>query len=56
MAGRVQGFLATWRSEAFLLWLTIGIFQTFFIRGFRLLPWRPVVVRVVTRVPLDDMQ
>ena len=54
--GRVQGFLATWRSDAFLLWLGIGIFQTFFIRAFRLLPWRPVVVRVVTRVPLDDMQ
>ena len=38
------------------LMLGIGIFQTFFIRAFRLLPWRPVVVRVVTRVPLDDMQ
>ena len=54
--GRIQDFLAAWRSEAFLLWLSIGIFQTFFIRAFRLMPWRPVVVRVVTRVPLDDMQ
>jgi len=53
--GAVQGFLAEWRSESFLLWLGIGIFQTFFIRAFRFLPWRPVVVRVVTRVPLDEV-
>ncbi len=53
--GQIQGFLADWRYEAFLVWLGVGIFQTFFIRSFRLLPWRPVVVRVVTRVPLDDM-
>lgn len=53
--GEVQGLLAAWRYEAFLVWLGIGFFQSFFIRSFRLLPWRPVIVRVVTRVPLEDL-
>ena len=51
--GEVQGLLAAWRYEAFLVWLGIGFFQSFFIRSFRLL--RPVIVRVVTRVPLEDL-
>ena len=53
--GAVQSRLAEWRYEAFLIWLGIGFFQSFFIRSFRLLPWRPVIVRVVTRVPLEDL-
>ena len=53
--GEVQSRLAEWRYEAFLVWLGIGFFQSFFIRSFRLLPWRPVIVRVVTRVPLEDL-
>jgi len=53
--GRVQGGLSALRYEMFLLWLGIGIFQTFFIRSFRLLPWRPIIVRVVKRVPLEDL-
>lgn len=55
LLGEVQGLLAAWRYEAFLIWLGIGFFQSFFIRSFRLLPWRPVIVRVVTRVPLEDL-
>lgn len=51
----VQVYLAAWRYEAFLIWLGVGIFQSFFIRSFRLLPWRPVIVRIVTRVPLEDI-
>ena len=53
--GAVQSRLAEWRYEAFLIWLGIGFFQSFFIRSFRLLPWRPVIVRVVRRVPLEDL-
>ncbi|MDG1065181.1 MAG: hypothetical protein P8O91_03100 [Luminiphilus sp.] len=53
--GNVQVYLAAWRYEAFLIWLGVGIFQSFFIRSFRLLPWRPVIVRIVTRVPLEDI-
>ena len=52
---KAQVYLATWRYEAFLVWLGIGFFQSFFIRSFRLLPWRPVIVRIVTRVPLEDI-
>lgn len=52
---KAQVYLATWRYEAFLVWLGIGFFQSFFIRSFRLLPWRPVIVSIVTRVPLEDI-
>lgn len=55
LLGEAQVYLAAWRYEAFLIWLGVGIFQSFFIRSFRLLPWRPVIVRIVTRVPLEDI-
>ena len=55
LLGTLQGQLSEWRYEVFLMWLGIGIFQTFFIRSFRLLPWRPVVIRLVTRVPLEEL-
>jgi len=56
LLGTLQGQLSEWRYEMFLMWLGIGIFQTFFIRSFRLLPWRPVVIRLVTRVPLEELE
>lgn len=55
LLGTLQGQLSEWRYELFLMWLGIGIFQTFFIRSFRLLPWRPIVIRLVTRVPLEEL-